>query len=83
MTELEFDVLDELYFVLSYQQLAEACELEEQELVDTLTTLYEKGWVKVLQTVDDEAQEPLELQTQFHTYYYLATKKGLHAHNLG
>ena len=83
MTELEFDVLDELYFVLSYQQLVEACELDEQELVATLATLYEKGWVKVLQTVDDEAIEPLDLPVKFHTYYYLATKKGLHAHNLG
>lgn len=83
MTELEFDVLDELYFVLSYQQLAEACEIDQRELVDTLANLYEKGWVKVLQTVDDEASEPLELQSKFNTYYYLATKKGLHAHNLG
>ncbi len=83
MTELEFDVLDELYFVLSYQQLVAACELSEQELVNTLASLYEKGWVKVLQTVDDEAPEPLELHSKFHTYYYLATKKGLHAHNLG
>lgn len=83
MTELEFDVLDELYFVQSYQQLAEACDLEQQELVNTLASLCEKGWAQVLRTVDDEAPEPLELQSNFHTYYYLATKKGLHAHNLG
>lgn len=83
MTDLEFDVLDELYFVSSYQQLAEACELDELKLIETLAILFEKGWVKVLQTVDDEAREPLELPTRFHTYYYLATKKGLHAHNLG
>lgn len=83
MTELEFDVLDELYFVLSYQQLIEACDLTDQELAATLGSLYEKGWLKVLQTVDDEAQEPLELQTKFRTYFYLASKKGLHAHNLG
>ncbi len=83
MTELEFDVLDELYFVLPYQELADACELDEQTLIETLAMLYEKGWIKVFQNVDDEAPEPLELQNKFHTYYYLASKKGLHAHNLG
>lgn len=83
MTDLEFDVLDELYFVLSYQQLAEACELEEKSLIHTLAVLHQKGWVKILETVDEEAKEPLELSTRFHSYYYLATKKGLHAHNLG
>ena len=83
MTELEFDVLDELYFVSSFNQLAEACELEQTDLINTLEVLYQKEWIKVLQTVDDEAQEPLHLQERFSTYYYLATKKGLHAHNLG
>ena len=81
MTELEFDVLDELYFVLSYSQLAEACQLDDSDLVATLEILYQKGWLKVLQTVDEEAREPLELTRLYHSYYYLASKKGLHAHN--
>ena len=81
MSDHEFDVLDELYFVVSYEQLKEACEMAEEDLVNTLVLLSKKGWIRILNTVDEDAAEPLELKAKYHTYFYLASKKGLLAHN--
>lgn len=81
MTDLEYLVLDELYFVQEFQSLFQACEVSEEDLVLTLVSLKAKEWIKVLSDVDDEAKEPLELSTEYANYFYLATKKGLLAHN--
>ena len=82
MNDLEFDVLDELYFVISYPDLAEACGLSDEELIATLQDLYQKGWIKVLNSVDEEVKSSeMDLTADFAAYYYLATKNGLLAHN--
>ncbi|MEM9324821.1 MAG: hypothetical protein AAGA85_04160 [Bacteroidota bacterium] len=81
MSDHEFDVLDELYFVLSFEQLREACLLDLQELVPTLLALYEKGWIRVLEGVDEDAAAPVNLGDRYHEYFYLASKNGLLAHN--
>ncbi len=81
MNDDEYDVLDELYFVVSYEQLKEACALTNDQLVSTLETLYQRGWVRVLRSVDEDAAEPLELAMKYEDYFYLASKKGLLAHN--
>ncbi len=82
MTDLEFDVLDELYFVIPYKDLLSETELEENELCDCLKSLIEKGWVKCFQDMDTEISKPeLDFKNKFREYAYLATKKGLLAHN--
>lgn len=82
MTDLQFDVLDELYFVLSYKELLAATALEDQVLVGVLEELYAAGWIKVMHTVDEElAPEEVDLKKNAASYYYLASKKGLLAHN--
>ncbi len=82
MTDLEFEVLDELYFVISFSDLLTATSLEEKRLVETLSSLYDKSWIRVL--VDQERDEEpnlVNLNANANKYFYLASKRGLFAHN--
>ena len=82
MSEEEFDVLDELYFVQSFSYLLEELEMEAKALKQVLTSLYEKGWVKCFLNMHEEAlPEEVKLDAHYQDYFYLATKAGLMAHN--
>ena len=80
MSDEEFDVLDELYFVQPYAFLQETLSWEDKRLLDTLTSLVEKGWVKCFTEPDQECFEAVNLQVVGKELLYLATKKGLMAH---
>ena len=82
MTDLEYDVLDELYFVVPFSQLQDTLELEEGKLRNVLQALLRREWIKCLsdQTRELSADEA-DFPTQFKNYYYLATKAGLLAHH--
>ncbi len=80
MSDEEFDVLDELYFVQTYTFLRETLAWEDKRLLDTLTSLVEKGWVKCFTEPDQECFEAVNLQVVGKELLYLATKKGLMAH---
>ncbi len=82
MTEKQFDVLDELYFVQSFKDLMQLTALKENELKSCLRELIIKGWVKCLDHSNMEAilDQP-DMESNFQNYYYLATKAGLLAHN--
>jgi DNA-binding Lrp family transcriptional regulator len=83
MSDLEFDILDELYFVISFKELQKHLHLSEEVLANTLSNLLNKGWVKCFYAGGDEIvlQEELDFETKYSTYHYLATKAGLLAHN--
>lgn len=82
MTDLEFDVLDELYFVNSYENIQEETEIEEEDLKKILQSLFNKGYIKCYRDADHEMDDgEVDLETQFKNYFYLASKKGLMAHN--
>jgi hypothetical protein len=82
MTDREFDVLDELYFVTSYHMLQENTGLMDEVLYPTIVSLLEQGWIKILRTMDDEVQFIRDdFSVNYKTYNYLATKAGLLAHN--
>lgn len=82
MTDLEFDVLDELYFVTSFQDLQETLSIPEERLQGLLYDLMEKGWVKCLKSFSEELMPNKEnFLHNFGNYQYLATKAGLLAHN--
>ena len=80
MDDIEFDVLDELYFVISFQDLQSNLDLDAEEILDTLIKLTSNGWVRVYENSEDELDE-YDLISNFKTYFYLASKKGLLAHN--
>jgi hypothetical protein len=82
MTDLEFDLLDELYFVKSYPEIRKALEWEDEKILSTLKTLLEKGWIRCYFSPTEEIMnEEIHLEGNFMKYYYLASKDGLFAHN--
>lgn len=82
MSDDEFDLLDELYFVQSYQDLKEELNWEDSRLLTTIHSLYQKEWVRCFKNVTEEIfGEEVRLDKEFSGYHFLATKAGLLAHN--
>lgn len=82
MTDEEFDVLDELYFVSSYPELKSNTGFEDDVLREVLKQLAVKGWIKVLRNSDDEVPFVQgDFEENYRNYFYLASKAGLLAHN--
>jgi hypothetical protein len=82
MTENEFDVLDELYFLQSYQYLLNTLQIEDDILKSTLQELISKGWVRCYITPSDEVEfNRSTFEKEYKDYHYLASKAGLLAHN--
>jgi hypothetical protein len=82
MTDLQFEILDELYFVQSFQYLEETLKIPQPLLVNELSKLFESGWIRCLKNGNEDVQaEEMDLQQNYKTYLYLATKSGLMAHN--
>ena len=80
MSNEEFDLLDELYFVQDYTFLKQTLGWEDALLLDTLAVLHEQGWIKCLFDPDQECFGEIDIRTQGKDLFYLATKKGLVAH---
>ena len=83
MNEIEYDIIDELYFVTSYGDIATALNLNEEELSLYLAELIKKGYIKALFPDPDTEVEFDEnlFWANFRQYFYLATKAGLISHN--
>lgn len=82
MNELEFEVLDQIYFVESFAKIQQAVKTDETTLKNTLKTMIEKDWVKCFLNQFSEVVSSTEgFEDNFRNYYYLATKEGLLAHN--
>ncbi len=82
MSEAEFNVLDELYFVTSFSRLSAALETDDETLKKTLAALLKKGWVECYEHPGDGSPvQPADFEKEYAKYYYLATKAGLLAHN--
>lgn len=82
MTDKEFDVLDELYFLTSFQELQENCGIPSDKLASLLWEMITKEWINCFKNYDQEfVPEKDEFQAQFGNYHYLASKKGLLKHN--
>ena len=82
MTNIEFDILDELYFLQSYEYLIRTLRLNDTILKESLQELIEKGWVKCFSSpMEEKIFESSEFEKDYWNYHYLATKAGLLAHN--
>lgn len=81
MSDAEFDLLDELYFVQSYHYVKESLGWDDQLILETLDILYQKGMIKCLSEPDNERFDAVDIFKEGKNLYYLATKKGLMAHN--
>ena len=83
MSENEFDILDELYFVTSYRDLRCTLSLNDEELCAALSGLLAKGYIKILYPDPDTDHEYNSGEFNMHCkdYFFLATKAGLVVHN--
>ena len=82
MTENEFDVLDELYFVTSYSDLRSTLSMDEAALYAALTGLLAKGYIKILYPDPDSEYNfsETEFSLNHRDCFFLATKAGLVEH---
>ena len=46
MSDNEFEIMDELYFVVSFDQLMGSIELTKNKVIKVLESLYDKGWIQ-------------------------------------
>ena len=84
MTDEEFELIDQLYFIQSFPDLLASTELKEPALLEQLNNLHKKGWLKTVALLDgDTPPNPIRILAEGTTYFYVASKEGLLAHNLG
>ena len=82
MSDLEYDVLDELYFVQSFKYLKDELQWDDQMLKETIEKLLQKEWIRCYASPTEELfGDEIDLETKYHSYFYLASKSGLFAHN--
>jgi hypothetical protein len=81
MSETEFELMDELYFVQHYSFLKEELQWEDDQILSNLESLHEQEWIKCLRTPDEEIFNVVDFKKEGKKLFYLATKKGLMAHN--
>lgn len=82
MSDNEFDLIDELYFISSYSSLDKAIDINGEILKSTLINVLKKGWVNCYVSPIDKIGFDIKLfEKDYRKYHYLATKAGLLAHN--
>jgi len=82
MSDLEYDVLDELYFLIHFKELLSVMGLDDTDLKHILAKLLRKGWLRCYTEPEIELiEKDIDLEIGFRNYYYLASKEGLKAHN--
>ncbi|MEO0899070.1 MAG: hypothetical protein AAFY71_21845 [Bacteroidota bacterium] len=84
LTELQFDILDSLYFVEPLDKILEEVDERRPVILDELKHMIDKGWIQVM-AFDENAQDYLRTNIfdsdNLHEYRFLATKEGLLRHN--
>lgn len=82
MTDREFEILDELYFVTHYDELQKSLGLDSETLKNLIISLWDKRWIRCYNGIDNELDTTnVDFENQFDKYHYLASKEGLMAHN--
>ena len=51
MTDHEYEIIDELYFVISFEELQQRLGLDETELKQWLNSLLDLGYIKCFSNV--------------------------------
>jgi len=83
MNDLEYDIINELYFVTPFRDLAGKLDIPETELSANLEDLVQKQYINCFYPDPDSEIEykAEEFFQNCRNYYFLATKEGLLAHN--
>lgn len=83
MNEQEIDLLDELYFVQSYEEVNSALDWEDADLQKQLFSLFQKDYIRILVDHDKEFQQSTDEANliPWKELFFVASKKGLLEHN--
>ncbi len=82
MTDHEYEIMDELYFVISFEELQQRLPLDESELKQILNSLLDREYIKCFSNVSDELPHAdVDFENNYRNYHYLVSKEGLFAHN--
>lgn len=81
MSDHEYDVLDELYFLIEFKELIYKLGMEDNEIKPVLIKLFNRGWLRCYEEPEKELEnDKVDLEINFRKYLYLASKAGLKAH---
>lgn len=84
LDEVEYEILNVLYFVEPLDKILEEVEYPASIVVDVLKTLIHKKYVVAMlwdENVQDYKRSFIYDSDNMKSYSYLATKEGLMAHN--
>lgn len=84
LDDIEYEILNSLYFVEPFEKLLEEVNQPPSVIGDVLKTLIHKKMVVAMkwdETVQDYKRSFIYDSDNMHAYSYLATKEGLMAHN--
>lgn len=85
LNDVQFDILDALYFVESYAHVLADTDFHPEPVVRAeLKTLIDRGWVQVMyfdEAKGDYARTGIYDLDNMHELFFLATKEGLLRHN--
>lgn len=84
LTELQFEILDAIYFVEPLEHILEDVGEPRPIVLDELKHMIDRGWVQVMQedgTSGDYVRTNIFDSDNLQLYRFLATKDGLLKHN--
>ena len=84
LNDLQFDILDALYFVEPFEKIFEEVQTSRPILIDELRTMIDRGWIQVMEFDKDQGdyfRSAIFDTDNLEAYYFLATKAGLLKHN--
>ncbi len=83
INELQFQILDSVYFMESLDHIVEEAEAPRAIVIDELRTMIDKGWLQVM-ALQDSSGEYIRTaifdNDHLEEYRFLATKAGLLKH---
>ncbi len=84
LTDIEYNILNSIYFVESFEHILEECKEKPAIVADVIKQLIHKKYIVPMRW-DDEKTEYIRSfiydTDDMKAYHYLATKEGLIAHN--
>lgn len=84
LTDLQFQILDSVYFVESFENIREEADATLPVVVAEMRYLIDKGWIQVMQfdgEKDDYVRTAIFDTDHLEEYHFLATRDGLMKHN--
>jgi hypothetical protein len=83
-TDIEYDILNALYFVEPFEKIVEEVNGSANIIADSLKQLIDLRYVVAMRWDEDQndfVRSFIYDADNMHAYHYLATKEGLMAHN--